>query len=113
MNSTTRYILTATAVGAGLLTVGATANAIVGNNVADSAPIGPAVVVPSSDPVPSSTTGSGPEEVDVPGVVDLDDLAATPGSTDFATSTPPAGGLGDDNSDDNGADSDEREGGDD
>ncbi len=98
MNATTRYILTATAVGAGLLAVGATANALVGNNLADSAPIGPAIVLPSSDALPNSNGTTGPEEVDLAGATDLDNGAApavSPGSTDFATSAPPAGGLGD------------------
>jgi hypothetical protein len=96
MNATTRYILTATAVGAGLLTIGATANALAGNNAADAAPIGPAVIVPSSDPVPNPTVTTGPEVIDPPIATDLDDTTPSPGSTDFGTSTPPAGGLDDD-----------------
>lgn len=96
MNTTTRYILTATAVGAGLLTVGATANAIAsGGTSADS--IGTPVVLPSSDPVALPSTS--PEEVDIPGAADLDDLSPSPtGVLDTGGwATAPAGsGGGDD-----------------
>jgi hypothetical protein len=100
MNSTTRYILTATAVGVGLFTVGATANALVGNSGAAPDPIGDPVVMPSA---PSLGSNSSLEEVDGPDAEDLDDLATTPTPTGVLDTggwaTSPAGsGIGDDDS---------------
>ena len=47
-------MLTATGVAAGLLLVGATANALASDNTAASAPIGAAVVLPSASANPST-----------------------------------------------------------
>lgn len=98
MNTTTRYILTATAVGVGLFTVGATANALGGSGGPAPDPIGDPVVLPSA----SSLGGnSSLEAVNAPSADDLDDPAATPTPTGVLDTggwaTAPAGsGTGDD-----------------
>jgi hypothetical protein len=99
MNTTTRYILTATAVGVGLFTIGSAANALGGSGGTIPDPIGDPVVMPSAP----SVGGSSLEEVDVPGAKDLDDLAASPTPTGVLDTggwaTAPAGsGPGDDDS---------------
>jgi len=54
MKTTTRYMLTATGVAAGLFLVGATANALAADNTAASAPIGSGVVLPRASADPST-----------------------------------------------------------
>jgi hypothetical protein len=97
MNTTTRYILTATAVGVGLFTVGAAANALGGNSGAAPDPIGDPVVMPSA---PSLGGNSSLEEVDGPDAEDLDDLASTPTPTGVLDTggwaTSPGGAMDDD-----------------
>jgi len=68
MNATSRYILTASAVAAGLLAVGATANAIAGSDD-PVAPIGDPVVVPSSPAL--SDDSDQVEEIPQPSPSDL------------------------------------------
>ncbi len=79
MNTNTRYILTATAAAGGLFFVGATANAIVGDNKPASATIGEAVEVPAAEVTPDVTVGTAPEVVEAPEVLDLDDGLDTGG----------------------------------
>jgi hypothetical protein len=111
MNATTRYILTATAVGAGLLTVGATANAIAGGGNPSPASIGDPVVVPSS--APAADTSTGLEQVNLPGADDLTSSptpAAVLDTGGWATSPGSPSGGGDDGPEHEGV---EIEGGDD
>ncbi|MBN2177508.1 MAG: hypothetical protein JW722_07615 [Demequinaceae bacterium] len=70
MNSTTRYILTVTAVGVGLFTVGATANAIGGSGDSDPGPIGDPIILPSGPSL--ADDDSSLEVVNGPGAEDLE-----------------------------------------
>ena len=110
MNSTTRYILTATAVGVGLFTVGATANAIADSGTPAPNPIGDPVVVPTgaSAPVGKNT------DIEEVGLPDADDLASpTPtgvlDSGGWVTSPGNADGDDDHGRNGSGADGDEVE----
>lgn len=112
MNATTRYILTATAVGAGLLTVGAAANAIAGGSNPAPASIGDPVVVPSSAPAADSTS-AGLEQVNIPPASDLTSSPTPTAVLDtggWATSPGSPAGGSDDGPEDEGV---EIEGGDD
>ena len=98
MNATSRYILTATAVGAGLFTLGATANALASAPGPGTHAIGNPVVLPSSDPLPNPSTST-PVEVSIPAAQDLDDpngTSSTPTTGTGWATTPSTGTRGDD-----------------
>ena len=111
MNTNSRYILTATAVGAGLLVVGAGANAISSENGASANEVlGDPVVVPSTSATPADTPDA-PVVTETPEVVDLEPEDLVIGGLDdggwgFDTTSPPPD---DDDDDDHDEDEEDEE----
>lgn len=99
MKTNARYIITTLGIGAGLFTVGATANALATDNTAAPAPIGSAVVLPSASADPSAS----PTLVEVEYAEGSDASPTLVVLPDTGWSTGPAtgpGSVGDDDGDD-------------